>query len=117
MDRRGDEGDDEVEELFAGSGTVEPPGSDTWRRWTARWVSPARNRWPAPALFRGLSSPFLPLPLGHVTRSAIGFAIFSVLLTSWALTFMIGGEKLFGPMWNNLVMYNVADKLGLTGWT
>ncbi|OAY65493.1 putative gamma-secretase subunit PEN-2 [Ananas comosus] len=52
----------------------------------------------------------------YVVRSAIGFAIFVVLLSSWALTFAIGGERLFGPVWNNLVMYNVADKLGLTGW-
>ncbi|KAL0917754.1 hypothetical protein M5K25_012840 [Dendrobium thyrsiflorum] len=38
------------------------------------------------------------------------------VLSSWALTFAIGGERLFGPVWKDLVMYNVAEKLGLTGW-
>ncbi|XP_050216617.1 probable gamma-secretase subunit PEN-2 [Mercurialis annua] len=52
----------------------------------------------------------------YVVRSAIGFTAFSVLLCSWAMTFAIGGEKLFGPVWDKLVMYNVADQLGLTGW-
>lgn len=52
-----------------------------------------------------------------VMPSAIGFTIFTVLLGSWSLTFLIGGEQLFGPAWNDLVMYNLADKLGLTGWT
>ncbi|CAD5167044.1 probable gamma-secretase subunit PEN-2 [Musa acuminata AAA Group] len=60
-------------------------------------------------------------PSPHVRRyvmpSAIGFTIFTVLLGSWSLTFLIGGEQLFGPAWNDLVMYNLADKLGLTGWT
>lgn len=51
-----------------------------------------------------------------VVGSAIGFVIFTVLLFSWALTFAIGGERLFGPLWGQLVMYNVADRLGLTGW-
>ncbi|KAJ6805841.1 putative gamma-secretase subunit PEN-2 [Iris pallida] len=53
----------------------------------------------------------------YVMRSAIGFLVFSILLTTWSLTFMIGGEQLFGPVWKDLVMYNLADKLGLTGWT
>ncbi|XP_015577066.1 probable gamma-secretase subunit PEN-2 [Ricinus communis] len=52
----------------------------------------------------------------YVIRSAVGFTAFSILLCSWALTFAIGGERLFGPVWNELVMYNVADRLGLTGW-
>ncbi|XP_020600298.1 probable gamma-secretase subunit PEN-2 [Phalaenopsis equestris] len=53
----------------------------------------------------------------YVVGSAIGFLIFTVLLSSWALTFAIGGVRLFGPVWEGLVMYNVADKFGLTGWT
>ncbi|KAG8658134.1 probable gamma-secretase subunit PEN-2 [Manihot esculenta] len=52
----------------------------------------------------------------YVVRSAAGFSIFTALLCSWALTFAIGGEGLFGPLWDKLVMYNVADRLGLTGW-
>ncbi|KAL9663846.1 hypothetical protein QQ045_019238 [Rhodiola kirilowii] len=53
----------------------------------------------------------------YVIGSAVGFATFTVLLTSWALTFAIGGEQLFGSNWDKLVMYNVAEKIGLTGWT
>ncbi|GMI86681.1 PEN-2 [Hibiscus trionum] len=53
----------------------------------------------------------------YVVASAIGFSVFSVLLCSWVLTFSIGGEHLFGPTWDQLVMYNVADRLGLTGWS
>ncbi|KAG6536582.1 probable gamma-secretase subunit PEN-2 [Zingiber officinale] len=53
----------------------------------------------------------------YVTRSAIGFSVFSLVLATWSLTFIIGGELLFGPVWNELVMYNLADKWGLTGWT
>ncbi|XP_077213807.1 putative gamma-secretase subunit PEN-2 [Tasmannia lanceolata] len=52
----------------------------------------------------------------YVVGSAIGVMVFTVLLSSWALTFAIGGERLFGPVWGNLVMYNVADRFGLTGW-
>uniref|UniRef100_A0A7C9DKV3 Gamma-secretase subunit PEN-2 n=2 Tax=Opuntia streptacantha TaxID=393608 RepID=A0A7C9DKV3_OPUST len=52
----------------------------------------------------------------YIVRSAIGFTIFTILLSSWALTFSIGGEHLFGPVWDKLVMYNVADEWGLTGW-
>ncbi|KAG2594321.1 hypothetical protein PVAP13_5NG639100 [Panicum virgatum] len=52
----------------------------------------------------------------YVVRSAIGFIIFSVVLITWATTFIVGGERLFGPVWNDLVMYNVADKLGLSGF-
>ncbi|KAK9678317.1 hypothetical protein RND81_11G203300 [Saponaria officinalis] len=52
----------------------------------------------------------------YVSRSAIGFTIVTVMMCTWALTFSIGGERLFGPMWNTLVMYNVADEFGLTGW-
>ena len=50
-----------------------------------------------------------------VVRSAIGFSVFTSLLLAWALTFSIGGEQLFGPVWDKLVMYNVADRLGLSG--
>ncbi|KAG5019435.1 hypothetical protein JHK82_015363 [Glycine max] len=53
----------------------------------------------------------------YVVGSAIGFAVFATLLSSWALTFAIGGERLFGPVWDQLVMYNLADRLGLTGWS
>ncbi|KAF3337298.1 hypothetical protein FCM35_KLT17885 [Carex littledalei] len=52
----------------------------------------------------------------YVVRSSIGFIVFAVLLTGWALTFAIGGEHLFGPVWKELVMYNLAEKLQLTGW-
>ncbi|CAN7036205.1 unnamed protein product [Brassica oleracea var. botrytis] len=45
----------------------------------------------------------------------IGFSVFTALLSAWALTFSIGGEQLFGPVWDKLVMYNVADRLGLSG--
>ncbi|XP_019056575.1 PREDICTED: probable gamma-secretase subunit PEN-2 [Tarenaya hassleriana] len=51
----------------------------------------------------------------YVVGSAIGFTVFSALLSAWALTFAIGGEQLFGPVWDKLVMYNVADRLGLSG--
>uniref|UniRef100_A0A1J3IN93 Putative gamma-secretase subunit PEN-2 n=1 Tax=Noccaea caerulescens TaxID=107243 RepID=A0A1J3IN93_NOCCA len=51
----------------------------------------------------------------YVVRSAIGFSVFTALLSAWALTFSIGGEELFGPVWDKLVMYNVADRLGLSG--
>ncbi|KAL2347232.1 hypothetical protein Fmac_001232 [Flemingia macrophylla] len=53
----------------------------------------------------------------YVVRSGIGFAVFATLLCSWALTFSIGGERLFGPVWDQLVMYNLADRLGLTSWS
>ncbi|XP_054820236.1 probable gamma-secretase subunit PEN-2 [Prosopis cineraria] len=53
----------------------------------------------------------------YIVASAVGFSIFAALLCSWALTFAMGGERLFGPVWNELVMYNLADKLGLTGWS
>ncbi|KAJ9565228.1 hypothetical protein OSB04_001194 [Centaurea solstitialis] len=52
----------------------------------------------------------------YVVGSAIGFTVFSAVLASWALTFTIGGERLFGHTWDELVMYNVADRYGLTGW-
>ncbi|XP_030462569.1 probable gamma-secretase subunit PEN-2 [Syzygium oleosum] len=52
----------------------------------------------------------------YVIRSAIGFSVFSAVLCAWAFTFAIGGEGLFGSVWNQLVMYNLADKWGLTGW-
>ncbi|KAL6284694.1 hypothetical protein ACE6H2_015623 [Prunus campanulata] len=53
----------------------------------------------------------------YVLRSAVGLTVFTALLASWALTFVIGGERLFGHVWNQLVMYNLADRLGLTGWS
>ncbi|XP_057492782.1 probable gamma-secretase subunit PEN-2 [Actinidia eriantha] len=52
----------------------------------------------------------------YVVGSAVGFAVFAVLLSSWALTFSIGGERLFGHVWGDIVMYNVAERFGLTGW-
>ncbi|XP_004289676.1 PREDICTED: probable gamma-secretase subunit PEN-2, partial [Fragaria vesca subsp. vesca] len=58
-----------------------------------------------------------PLIHHYVLRSAVGFAVFTALLSSWALTFGIGGERLFGHVWDELVMYNLADRLGLTGWS
>ncbi|THG16086.1 hypothetical protein TEA_014808 [Camellia sinensis var. sinensis] len=45
----------------------------------------------------------------YVVGSAVGFVVFTALLSSWALTFAIGGERLFGHVWNDLVMYNVAE--------
>ncbi|KAK9214421.1 hypothetical protein WN944_006413 [Citrus x changshan-huyou] len=51
-----------------------------------------------------------------VLGSAVGFAVFTIVLLSWALTFAIGGEHLFGSAWDKLVMYNVAERLGLIGW-
>ncbi|KAL3528082.1 hypothetical protein ACH5RR_012738 [Cinchona calisaya] len=68
--------------------------------------------------------PVLKMPTSHnhpqlryyVVGSAIGFLVFTVLLSSWTLTFVIGGEHLFGRAWNQLVMYNLADRFGLTGW-
>lgn len=63
------------------------------------------------------NSQSFPLIRPYIVRSAIGFAIFTALLFAWALTFAIGGERLFGPVWDQLVMYNVADRLGLTGWS
>ncbi|CAF1696810.1 hypothetical protein Bca4012_000425 [Brassica carinata] len=51
----------------------------------------------------------------YVVRSAVGFSVFTSLLLAWALTFSLGGEQLFGPVWDKLVMYNVADRLGLSG--
>ncbi|OIW19981.1 hypothetical protein TanjilG_31858 [Lupinus angustifolius] len=53
----------------------------------------------------------------YVVGSAIGLTVFTALLCSWALTFSLGGERLFGPVWDQLVMYNLADKLGLTTWS
>ncbi|XP_018827414.1 probable gamma-secretase subunit PEN-2 [Juglans regia] len=51
----------------------------------------------------------------YVVRSAVGFAVITAILSSWALTFAIGGERLFRPVWDQLVMYNLAERLGLTG--
>nr|XP_025623548.1 probable gamma-secretase subunit PEN-2 isoform X1 [Arachis hypogaea] len=52
-----------------------------------------------------------------IVGSAVGFTVFSALLCTWALTFSLGGERLFGPVWDQLVMYNLADRLGLTAWS
>ncbi|KAK3019384.1 hypothetical protein RJ639_005216 [Escallonia herrerae] len=61
-------------------------------------------------------SPSFPHIRPYVVRSAIGFTVFTALLGSWALTFAIGGERLFSHVWDELLMYNFADKYGLTGW-
>ncbi|KAL1337561.1 hypothetical protein HN51_032257 [Arachis hypogaea] len=53
----------------------------------------------------------------YIVGSAVGFTVFSALLCTWALTFSLGGERLFGPVWDQLVMYNLADRLGLTAWS
>ncbi|RYR33775.1 hypothetical protein Ahy_A10g048410 [Arachis hypogaea] len=55
--------------------------------------------------------------MGDIVGSAVGFTVFSALLCTWALTFSLGGERLFGPVWDQLVMYNLADRLGLTAWS
>ncbi|KAH7860519.1 hypothetical protein Vadar_014384 [Vaccinium darrowii] len=55
-----------------------------------------------------------PLLRRYVVGSAIGFLVFAAILSSWALTFSIGGERLFGHTWDDLVMYNVAERYGLT---
>ncbi|CAA3015993.1 probable gamma-secretase subunit PEN-2 [Olea europaea var. sylvestris] len=55
-----------------------------------------------------------PLLRRYVVGSAIGFLLFAVILSSWSVTFMIGGNQLFGPVWDKLVMYNVAERYGLT---
>uniref|UniRef100_A0A7N0VGC6 Gamma-secretase subunit PEN-2 n=1 Tax=Kalanchoe fedtschenkoi TaxID=63787 RepID=A0A7N0VGC6_KALFE len=52
----------------------------------------------------------------YVVRSAIAFTIFALVLSAWALTFAIGGERLFGSNWDKLVMKNIAEKTGLTVW-
>ncbi|KAM7256532.1 hypothetical protein ACFE04_012273 [Oxalis oulophora] len=39
----------------------------------------------------------------YVLGSAVGFAVFAALISSWALTFAIGGKHLFGPVWDQLV--------------
>ncbi|OVA05675.1 Gamma-secretase aspartyl protease complex [Macleaya cordata] len=62
-------------------------------------------------------SPSFPRIRRYVFGSAVGFLLLTVLLSSWALTFVIGGERLFGPVWERLVMYNVADRFGLTSWS
>ncbi|KAI4369266.1 hypothetical protein MLD38_017726 [Melastoma candidum] len=52
----------------------------------------------------------------YIIRSAFGFSVFTALLCTWALTFSLGGERLFGSTWDQLLMYNLANKWGLTGW-
>jgi hypothetical protein len=37
-------------------------------------------------------------------------------LITWATTFIVGGDRLFGPMWNDVAIYIVADKLGISGY-
>ncbi|WOG97258.1 hypothetical protein DCAR_0416598 [Daucus carota subsp. sativus] len=66
-----------------------------------------------PVLRRSTSFPHL---RPYIVRSAIAFSVFTAILGSWAITFIVGGERLFGHTWDELVMYNVADKYGLTGW-
>lgn len=45
----------------------------------------------------------------YVWRSAIGFGLFTAVLLPWALCFAFGGEKLIGPSWRKLAVYNIAD--------
>ncbi|GAA0179088.1 hypothetical protein LIER_29929 [Lithospermum erythrorhizon] len=52
----------------------------------------------------------------YVIGSAIGFTVFATVLSTWAFTFAFGGERVIGPVWEDLVMYNVADKWGLSGF-
>ncbi|KAK4479138.1 hypothetical protein RD792_014649 [Penstemon davidsonii] len=66
-----------------------------------------------PVLRRPQSDPLL---RRYLFGSAIGFLLFTAILLSWAFTFAIGGDHLFGHVWEELVMYNVADRYGLTGW-
>ncbi|CAH1412059.1 unnamed protein product [Lactuca virosa] len=51
------------------------------------------QRWPVVADGGGMQD---------VVGSAIGVTIFSAMLASWALTFTIGGERLFGHTWDEL---------------
>lgn len=59
----------------------------------------------------------LVLAVDYVLRSASSW-VHSIYNSSSfvGLTFSIGGEQLFGLGWDKLRMYNVADRLGLTGW-
>ncbi|CAA2982279.1 probable gamma-secretase subunit PEN-2 [Olea europaea var. sylvestris] len=67
-----------------------------------------------PVLRHPNSHNFHPQLRRYVVGSAIGFLVFALILSSWSVTFMIGGNQLFGPVWDKLVMYNVADRYGLT---
>lgn len=51
-----------------------------------------------------------PLLRSYILRSAIGALVYTSLLLAWALTYTIGGEHLFGPLWNNLSIYRIADE-------
>ncbi|KAJ7522499.1 hypothetical protein O6H91_18G014500 [Diphasiastrum complanatum] len=57
-----------------------------------------------------------PVVRPYVLWSGVGFMIYSTLLLSWALTFSMGGEKVFGPVWKQLAVYDIADKFELTGY-
>ncbi|KAK3038575.1 hypothetical protein RJ639_028026 [Escallonia herrerae] len=46
-----------------------------------------------------------------VVRSAIGFTVFTALLGSWALTFAIGGERLFGHVWDELIWWAFSSAI------
>ena len=61
-----------------------------------------------------LSMFFGSFPLSDVLRSAIGFVVFTSVLLIWAFTFAIGGKNLFGPSWENLALYRLADNFDLT---
>ncbi|KAK1299770.1 putative gamma-secretase subunit PEN-2 [Acorus calamus] len=76
------------------------------------WAINAFYFWP---VLKSSSSSF-PRVRPYVVGSAVGFVVFTAVLLLWALTFAIGGEHLFGHFWGDLLMYNVADKLGLTGF-
>nr|ABK21649.1 unknown [Picea sitchensis]ABK23472.1 unknown [Picea sitchensis] len=53
----------------------------------------------------------------YVLGSAIGFIVYTTVILSWALTFSIGGEHLFGSSWKRLAVYNIADNFELLGGT
>ena len=55
----------------------------------------------------------VPILRADVFLSAVGFALSSVVVLTWALTFSLGGERLFGRSWNNYVTYNLSEKLML----
>lgn len=49
-------------------------------------------------------------------ESAVGFLMFTAILLTWILFFAIVGEHLLAHVWEDLAVYNVVDRYGLTGW-